>query len=231
MFAALVLAACSSSGPRPDAPGAADTRVAPDANASESNSLETVAGASADAGTAAGVVSPIEVPEPASAAFARALAAMTAEDWLTARLELEQLAAEFPGFPGPLVNLGIIHRRDGRAGDARAALDAALAIAPDHAAANNELGILLREQGDFAGAEAAYRRAIAGDPGYALAHYNLGVLLDLYLRRESDALEQYEIFQSLLTEPDPEVDRWIVDLRRRLGMPAEPVQLARGDGP
>jgi tetratricopeptide (TPR) repeat protein len=173
---------------------------------------------------------PVDVPEQAVAAFSEALAAMASGDWLAAEIALEDLTRDYPAFPGPYVNLAILYRRDGRDGDARAALDAALAIAPDHPAANNELGILHRERGEFSEAEAAYRRAIEAEPGYALAHYNLGVLLDLYLKREAEALEQYEIYQSLAASADEEVGRWIVDLRRRLGVPAEPERVAQENG-
>ena len=104
-------------------------------------------------------------------------------------------------------------------------------VAPDHPAANNEFGVLARQRGEFAEAEAAYRRAIDSDPAYALAHYNLGVLLDLYLRREAEALEQYEAYQALVPAPDEEVGRWVVDLRRRLGMSDETARVAREAGP
>ncbi len=142
---------------------------------------------------------------------------MRGEDWLSAELELEQLTQEFPGYPGPHVNLALVYLHDGRGDDARAALDRALALDPGHVAANNQLGILLREQGKFAEAEEAYRRALAADPTHALAHYNLGVLLDVYLRRPAEALEHYEAYQSSLTAPDETVGRWIIDLRRRAG--------------
>ena len=155
---------------------------------------------------------------------------MDTGDWLEAELELEQLVLLYPGFPGPYVNLAILYRRDGRLEEAVEALNSALAIAPNHAVANNELGAVLRERGEFAEAEAAYRRAIAGDPAYALPHYNLGVLLDLYLKREAEALEHYAAYQSLLAEPDAEVGRWIVDLRRRLGVTEETVRFAQEDG-
>lgn len=157
------------------------------------------------------------IPEEAAVAYGRALAAMRAEDWLAAELELEQLAKAFPTYPGPHVNLALVYLHDGRRDDARAALDRALAIEPGHVAANNQLGILLREQGKFADAEEAYRRALATDPNHGLAHYNLGVLLDVYLRRPAEAVEHYEAYQSSLTSPDETVGRWIIDLRRRAG--------------
>lgn len=173
-----------------------------------------------------------EVPIPAdvAAAHERAVAAMARGNWLEAAVELEQLVAVHTEYPGPYVNLAIIHMRDGRNAEARAALDNALAIDATHAVANNQLGMLLRREGAFAEAEAAYRRAIARDPQYALAYYNLGVLLDLYLHRPEEALECYEVYQSMLAEPNQTVGRWIVDLRRRLGMTETATRVARETG-
>lgn len=173
---------------------------------------------------------PAEVPDEVLAAYAKGVAAMNAADWIQAEIEFEQLAYEFPSFPGPYINLAIIHRLNDRPDDAMLALETALGIVPEHAIANSELGILHRESGNFDAAEAAYRRAIAADPGYALAHYNLGVLLEVYLRRESEALEQFETYQALLSTPDAEVERWVVDLRRRLGVTDTQVRVAQESG-
>ena len=93
------------------------------------------------------------VPEAAAAAYQRALAAMRAESWLEAELELEQLTLEHPSYPGPHVNLALVYLHDARRDDAREALERALALEPGHAAANTQLGILLREEGKFAEAE------------------------------------------------------------------------------
>jgi len=203
----LVLQACGTSGP---------TRS--DAGAREVPSV--------DAATADGVgMEP--VPERAIQAYDRALAAMLNGDTTEAELELEQLILEYPEYPGPHVNLAIVYRQSGRATDAREALERALALDDNHAAAHNQLGILLRSEGDFAAAEAAYLRAIAADPDYALAHYNLGVLLDLYLRRPEEALEHYERFQGMLAEPNQQVALWIIDLRRRLGVPGDAARVAQ----
>jgi Tfp pilus assembly protein PilF len=161
----------------------------------------------------------------------RALSAIEAGDWLAAQVELEQLIAEFPAYPGPWVNLAIVFRQEARSTEALSAIERALALAPNHPAANNELGVLERKRGDFAAAESAYRRAIAADPDYALAHYNLGVLLDLYLRREAEALEHYEAYQLLVPAPDEEVGRWVVDLKRRLGTPDATARVARENTP
>ena len=213
------LAGCGSSAPRPERSRNDDATVALPSGDEAVTELE------------GRPLPPVEVPERAAALHSRALAAMESGDWIAAQIELEQLIAEFPAFPGPYVNLAIVLRQDERADEAESALQQALTIAPNHAAANNEVGMLARRRGEFAEAEAAYRRAIQSDPTYALAHYNLGVLLDLYLRRESEALEQYEAYQALVPAPDEEVGRWVVDLRRRLGMSDETARVAQEVGP
>jgi len=213
------LAACGTSSPRPERSRSDDTAVALPSGGQAVATLE---------GTP---LPPTEVPERAASLHSRALAAMESGNWVAAEAELDQLITEFPAFPGPYVNLAIVLREGARATEAESALGQALAIAPNHPAANNELGMLARKRGEFAEAEAAYRRAIQSDPSYALAHYNLGVLLDLYLRREAEALEQYEAYQALVPAPDEEVGRWVVDLRRRLGMSDETARVAQEVGP
>jgi tetratricopeptide (TPR) repeat protein len=249
------LTACSSSGPAKPADGLEEIapRSAAEAPAADAAAIET---GGADARVAAADAAdepresrrerrrrgsaetapestemPAEVPARAAESYARALDAMAAQDWVEAELELEQLVLQFDQFAGPQVNLAIIYHRDGRDDEATAALERALAIAPGHPAANNELGIILREQGRFDEAEAAYRHAIESEPSYALAHYNLGVLLDIYLHRESEALAAYEAYQDALAEPDEIVGRWIIDLRRRLGITDQTARVAPGEGP
>jgi len=231
--ATLLLAACGSSSPRQAEVEPSREAVSPVAEAARETPREQQAAApmaepqrrerrgerraadEAPVATSAEPAAPI--PEAAVAGHDRALAAMRAGNWLEAELELEQLTAAYPDYPGPHVNLAIVYLHDGRRADARAALERALAIDAGHAAANTQLGVLLREEGEFAAAEEAYRRALATDPGHALAHYNLGVLLDVYLRRSSEAVEHYEAYQSTLAEPNETVGRWIIDLRRRAG--------------
>ena len=183
----------------------------------------------ANADAAAAVVEP--VPEVAAAAYARALDALRAQNWLEAELELEQLTLEHPEYPGPHVNLALVYLHDGRRDDARAELDRALEIEPGHVTANTQLGVLLREDGKFAEAEAAYRRALETNPDHAVAHYNLGVLLDIYLRRTAEALAHYEAYQASLAQPNETVARWIIDLRRRVGNGGDAARVAQGDAP
>ena len=171
-------------------------------------------------------VAVIEVPEAARLSFERAVAAMRRGDVTEAELELEQLTLEYPDFAGPRVNLGILYMNSGRDEAAQEALELALALNPTHTGAYNQLGILMRRQGKFAEAEQAYADALSVNPDYALAHYNLGVLLDLYMKRPEEALAHYERYQSLAGEDD-QVRKWIVDLRRRLGIKAPTTRVAQ----
>jgi tetratricopeptide (TPR) repeat protein len=234
---ALLLAACGSSTPR-QADVEKPREVVEPAPAAEPAAAQPAAGeprrsrrddrrAAADADADAAALEP--VPEAAAATYARALDALRAESWDEAELALEQLALEYPQYPGPHVNLALVYLHDGRRDDARTELELALGVEPGHAAANTQLGILLREDGKFAEAEAAYRRALETNPDHALAHYNLGVLLDLYLRRPGEALEHYEAYQASLAEPNETVGRWIIDLRRRAG--TNTARVAQGESP
>ena len=240
---AILVAACGASAPRQAgteapavaAPAPAAAAASPKAAAQPATEArrgsrrdERRAAEAAPVDPAAAALEPI--PETARQGYDRALAALRAQDWLQAELELEQLVHDYPAYPGPQVNLAIVYLHDGRRDDARAALDRALAIAPGNAAANNQLGILLRSEGKFDDAERAYRRALETDPSYALAHYNLAVLLDVYLRRGAEAIEHYEAYQSSLSEPNKTVAGWLIDLRRRVGTGAASPQVAKEDG-
>lgn len=156
---------------------------------------------------------------------------MQAQDWPEAELDLAQLLLEYSDYPGPYVNLAIVYMHEDRNDDAMQALDSALKLDRKNAAAHDQMGILLRREGRFGEAEQAYRRAIEADPDYLIAYYNLGVLLDLYLRREPEALELYQHYQDSLAEPDEQVGRWIIELRRRIGAGDKAAQVAQEDTP
>jgi len=151
--------------------------------------------------------------------YARALGHMDAGDDVRAARELETFGAAHPDYAGPLINLGIIHSRNGRPDAATLAFERATRICSECAAAHNELGIQQRKQGHFDDAEQSYLRAIEADPSYALAYLNLGILHDLYKGRPELALEYYVSYTARETNAKARenVDRWITDLQRRVG--------------
>ena len=190
----LVIAGCASSGPKPEKK--ADTRK------------------SRKAAKVAATAEMPEIPARAQTMYEQAVSVMASGDFVDAELRLKEFLLQFPGYPGAHVNLAIIHTSHGNEAAAQAAIDAALALNPDHPAALNQQGMLFRRNGKFLEAEAAYLKAVTASPDYALAHYNLGVLNELYLQRLDTALQHFERYQALVGE-DKQVAKWIADLRRR----------------
>ncbi len=158
---------------------------------------------------------PSDVPSAAQTLYEQATAVMAAGDYVEAELRLKEFLLQYPQFAGPWVNLAIIYSQNENDEAAREAIDEALTLDPENAAALNQLGMLLRRNGNFPEAEAAYLKAVTVSPDYALAHYNLGVLNELYLQRLEPALQHFERYQEIVGS-DEEVERWIVDLRRRV---------------
>ncbi len=156
-----------------------------------------------------------QIPPQAQTMFEQAVAVMASGDFVDAELRLKEFLLQYPAYPGAHVNLAIIHSQNGNDKAAQAAIDAALALDPDHAPALNQQGMLLRRNGKFIEAEAAYLKAVTASPDYALAHYNLGVLNELYLQRLDVALQHFERYQEL-SGGDKQVEKWIADLTRRV---------------
>ncbi len=156
-----------------------------------------------------------DIPPQALTLFEQAATIMAAGDLVDAELRFREFLRRYPDYPGGHVNLAIIHINNGDEAAAQADLDAALALSPNHPAALNQQGMLFRRNGKFFEAEAAYLKAVTAAPDYALAHYNLGVLNELYLQRLDYALENFKQYQ-LLVGDDKQVEKWIIDLRRRV---------------
>ena len=147
--------------------------------------------------------------------YEQAVSIMASGDYLEAQFRFQEFLLQYPSFPGAHVNLAIIFASNGDDEGAENSITDALMIDPQHPAALNQLGMLLRRQGKFHDAEAAYTRAITADPEYAIGYYNLGVLNELYLQRLDVALQHFEQYQALGGD-DKQVEKWIVDLKRRI---------------
>jgi tetratricopeptide (TPR) repeat protein len=163
------------------------------------------------------------IPPRAAQQYSQALQMMKSNRRTDAELEFKQLTVAYPQYAGPQLNLGLLYLNDSRLPEAEAAFKAALQTAPSSAIAGDELGIVERKLGKFAESEAAYLRAIAAEPNYAPAHLNLGVLYDLYLAEPQKALEQFERYIELAGE-NKQVSGWVIELRKRVGAPAQAVK-------
>jgi len=137
----------------------------------------------------------------------------------TAVADLEKFSAEYPGFAGPLLNLGLVRARSGDEAGAIALFEKAAAVCTHCGPVWNELGVLHAHQGRFADAEAAYQRAIELEPDFAAAYYNLGITYELYIPRPELAVQNYERYLQLASDDDgQDVQKWVAELRRRSGL-------------
>lgn len=129
---------------------------------------------------------------------------------------LQTIVDDNPEMTNAAVNLAIAYRESGQITDALDLINSVIAMHPNHIAAYNQLGIIQRHLGHFDKALSAYQRAIELNANYALARRNLGILYDIYLQQYTNALGQYEKYQTLTDASDKEVDKWIIDLKRRI---------------
>ncbi len=147
--------------------------------------------------------------------FAAATAAMAAEDWEIARVDLEWLIENHPKLSGPYLNLALLHAAQGDAAAAETQFQAALEVNENNLVAYNQYAIFLREQGRFDEAERVYLDALAVWSDHAETHRNIGVLYDLYRGEHQKALQHYRRYQELTGNTDRTVAGWIVLLERQ----------------
>lgn len=159
---------------------------------------------------------PPPVPVQAKEEFNRALTLAAARNDAAAEAQLTTLARRYPRFHTPLIDLGMLYRRDGKLDAAAAAFRQAAARDPKSALAWTELGVTQRLEGKFEDAQRSYTRALAANPAYAPAYRDRGVLRDLYLDEPSAALADFERYRKLTGEDKPAA-MWIAELEHRSG--------------
>jgi tetratricopeptide (TPR) repeat protein len=165
----------------------------------------------------------VEVTPELQRAFDEARQALAAGKTQDAERRFRALAEQHPGLGGPHANLGLIYRQAGKLPEAVAALERAVQASPRQPVYYNQLGITYREAGQFAKARQAYEEAIALAPDYAASYLNLGILHDMYLAEGDRALALYDRYLSLSPGGDPQVTKWVADLKNR-----KPRQSAQG---
>ncbi len=129
---------------------------------------------------------------------------------------LRTLSTQYPLLSGPVVNQGIILRKQGKLKEAKKVLQDALFKKYQNPYLLSELGAINRDLGKFKQAKQAYLSAIRIEGAYANAHYNLGVLADLYLHDPELALKEFKAYQALQEKPNKKVKGWIKELARRV---------------
>ncbi len=150
------------------------------------------------------------------AEYERALWALKAERNDEATELLVEFVEKYPGHAGPWANLGILYTRAGEVDQAVDALEKAVSIRPDDAQMHNQLGVAYRQQGKFDEALDAYNEALKLNPDHPPAHLNIGILYDIYLGQPQRAIGHYRRYQALSPTQDDAVEKWIIELERRI---------------
>lgn len=162
-----------------------------------------------------------------SAEFKRAIAAMQAGDFETAKTALESITESAPNYTGPWTNLGIIYAGQRDYVAAERYFSEALKRRPKNIIAMNWMGYLSSVKKDYKSASAWYLRAIEIDPAYADAHLNLAMLYESSMRRPKEALEHYRIYQSQTNAENTLVSAWIRNLEERINYVASNSEVDR----
>lgn len=131
--------------------------------------------------------------------------------WDRAVEAYRRVTARDPGHAAAWNNLGLLHHRQGRYGEARTHYEAALAADPSCAEAAYNLGCLHDDLGQLAEAIAWYRQALEVRPDYADAHFNLASALE---RRGDAAAARHHWRRYVALDPD---SRWAEIARARAG--------------
>ncbi|MGX5201651.1 tetratricopeptide repeat protein [Aliikangiella sp. IMCC44632] len=129
---------------------------------------------------------------------------------------LKSLKLKFPQSSGPHYRLARIYMHQSDFAAAVEESQSCINVTPNNYYCFELQGLALREQGQFAQAKAAYQKAIEIYPNHATVHLNLGILADIYLYDFELALQHYQQYLLLSTAKKETVNKWIIDLKRRM---------------
>jgi Flp pilus assembly protein TadD len=119
-------------------------------------------------------------PRDAQMRFVRGVILTELKEREQAREVFRQLTEDFPELPEPYNNLAVIYASEGRLDNARAALEQALAAAPNYATAYENLGDIYLQM-----ASDAYQRAAKLDPANRQATAKLNLSRELITKARS----------------------------------------------
>jgi len=152
-------------------------------------------------------------------AYRNALASLKNKQPTGTLLTFKRLQHAYPGFVGAWLGESDLYLQQQQWEHALSVLKQAQTLNPDVASLYTRQAYCYRQLGQFDEAEQAYQRALRLNADYALAHYNYAILLDLYLQQPQEAITHFEHYQRLQTTPDPQVAKWLKELKRRVAEP------------
>jgi len=123
-----------------------------------------------------------------------------------------------PDFATAYTGLGLQYLHKKELDKAQKEFKKAISLDRNEFVAYNHYAVILRMQGEFLKAKEYYLKAIKINSKYAQAHLNIGILYDIYLYDHKQAMHHYKTYQSLTTNEDKLVAKWIVDIDRQIAI-------------
>lgn len=148
-------------------------------------------------------------------AYLQAIQSLKNQQLKSALKIFKQLQESHPDFAGAWLGEGDVYIQQQQWQAALQTLARAEQLRPDWPLIYTRQAYCFRKLGQFGQAQHAYQKALQLKPDYALAHYNYAILLDLYLHETSKAIQHFEHYQRLQSTADPQVERWLKELKRR----------------
>ncbi len=161
-------------------------------------------------------IKPADVDSATKSAYNKAVNAMKNGRDDSAISQFQAITQTHPNLAAAFVNIGLLHLKHKRYEKAEKSLLQATTIQPSDPVGQTHLGLAYRHLGKFKEAKQAYDQALKSDPKYSFAHLNAGILYDIYLNDLARALNHYQQYQALTNNADKKVDKWIIDLQRRV---------------
>ena len=140
-----------------------------------------------------------------------------------ARKDFFTLSQDFPDYPGPYINLGIIHQKQKRRDQAIGSYSRAQKLDENNVVALNLLALAFQEDKNFERAEKNWKKAIAADSSYTPAMFNLGLMLEDQ-GRNAEAISYYKQYLAAAKKDDLRVKVWIAELSAKVPQPTATIE-------
>lgn len=144
------------------------------------------------------------------------LIALNNNDDATAERIFNDFVQDTPELAGPYTNLALIYFKKKEYDQSLELVNKALLRNPEQAQAYQLRGQIFLAKRKINDAKKDYIKAIELKPDYINAHYNLALLYDIYLQEIALAIKHYEIYLSLIKEPDEATQEWVNHLKGAL---------------
>ncbi len=144
------------------------------------------------------------------------LIALNNNEDATAEGIFNEFLQDTPELAGPYTNLALIHFKRQEYDQSLELVNKALIRNPEQAQAYQLRAQIFVAKRKINEAKKDYIKAIELDPDYINAHYNLALLYDIYLQEITLAINHYEIYLSLIKEPDETTQEWVNHLKGSL---------------